>query len=93
MSRPGTPASPDMLDRDGGEENRAAAKPKELVSLDGVISGVEVYEAAAGLLERPAGAARVRRIREHGRGVDAVTGLPYVAGEPALLRMRRARLS
>jgi len=30
-------------------------------------------------------AARVRRIHDHVRGVDAVTGRPYAAGEPALL--------
>jgi uncharacterized protein (DUF2236 family) len=30
-------------------------------------------------------AARVRRIHDHVRGVDAVTGLPYAAGDPALL--------
>jgi uncharacterized protein (DUF2236 family) len=29
--------------------------------------------------------ARVRRIHEHVRGVDAVTGQPYAAGDPALL--------
>jgi uncharacterized protein (DUF2236 family) len=32
-----------------------------------------------------AAAARVRRIHDHVRGVDAVTGLPYAAGDPALL--------
>jgi uncharacterized protein (DUF2236 family) len=30
-------------------------------------------------------AARVRRIHEHVRGTDAVTGRPYAAGDPALL--------
>ena len=30
-------------------------------------------------------AARVRRIHEHVRGVDTVTGRPYAAGDPALL--------
>ncbi len=30
-------------------------------------------------------AARVRRIHEHVRGVDTVTGQPYAAGDPALL--------
>jgi len=30
-------------------------------------------------------AARVRRIHEHVRGVDGVTGRPYAAGDPALL--------
>jgi uncharacterized protein (DUF2236 family) len=30
-------------------------------------------------------AARVRRIHDHVRGVDAVTGHPYAAGDPALL--------
>jgi uncharacterized protein (DUF2236 family) len=30
-------------------------------------------------------AARVRRIHDHVRGVDAVTGRPYAAGDPALL--------
>ena len=29
--------------------------------------------------------ARVRRIHDHVRGVDTVTGLPYAAGDPALL--------
>jgi uncharacterized protein (DUF2236 family) len=32
-----------------------------------------------------AAAARVRRIHDHVRGVDAVTGRPYAAGDPALL--------
>ena len=32
-----------------------------------------------------AAAARVRRIHEHVRGVDTVTGRPYAAGDPALL--------
>src|ERR1700723_930233 len=30
-------------------------------------------------------AARVRRIHDHVRGTDAVTGRPYAAGDPALL--------
>ena len=30
-------------------------------------------------------AARIRRIHDHVRGVDAVTGRPYAAGDPALL--------
>ncbi|HJY59691.1 MAG TPA: oxygenase MpaB family protein, partial [Streptosporangiaceae bacterium] len=30
-------------------------------------------------------AARVRRIHDHVRGVDKVTGRPYAAGDPALL--------
>jgi uncharacterized protein (DUF2236 family) len=30
-------------------------------------------------------AARVRRIHDHVRGVDAITGRPYAAGDPALL--------
>jgi len=30
-------------------------------------------------------AARVRRIHDHVRGIDAVTGRPYAAGDPALL--------
>jgi uncharacterized protein (DUF2236 family) len=29
--------------------------------------------------------ARVRRIQDHVRGTDAVTGCPYAAGDPALL--------
>jgi ER-bound oxygenase mpaB/B'/Rubber oxygenase, catalytic domain len=33
----------------------------------------------------PHAAGRVRRIHEHVRGVDAVTGRPYAAGDPALL--------
>ena len=28
---------------------------------------------------------RVRRVHEHVRGVDTVTGQPYAAGDPALL--------
>jgi uncharacterized protein (DUF2236 family) len=32
-----------------------------------------------------AAAARVRKIHEHVRGTDPVTGLPYAAGDPALL--------
>jgi uncharacterized protein (DUF2236 family) len=37
-------------------------------------------------------AARVRRIHEHVRGVDAVTGQPYAAGDPALLLWVHAAL-
>ena len=37
-------------------------------------------------------AARVRRIHEHVRGVDAVTGRPYAAGDPALLLWVHAAL-
>jgi uncharacterized protein (DUF2236 family) len=37
-------------------------------------------------------AARVRRIHDHVRGVDAVTGLPYAAGDPALLLWVHAAL-
>jgi len=36
--------------------------------------------------------ARVRRIHEHVRGVDAVTGRPYAAGDPALLLWVHAAL-
>jgi uncharacterized protein (DUF2236 family) len=39
-----------------------------------------------------AAAARVRRIHDHVRGVDAVTGLPYAAGDPALLLWVHAAL-
>jgi uncharacterized protein (DUF2236 family) len=37
-------------------------------------------------------AARVRRIHEHVRGVDTVTGQPYAAGDPALLLWVHAAL-
>jgi uncharacterized protein (DUF2236 family) len=37
-------------------------------------------------------AERVRRIHEHVRGVDTVTGLPYAAGDPALLLWVHAAL-
>jgi uncharacterized protein (DUF2236 family) len=37
-------------------------------------------------------AARVRQIHEHVRGVDAVTGRPYAAGDPALLLWVHAAL-
>jgi uncharacterized protein (DUF2236 family) len=37
-------------------------------------------------------AARVRRIHEHVRGVDTVTGRPYAAGDPALLLWVHAAL-
>ncbi len=37
-------------------------------------------------------AARVRRIHDHVRGVDAVTGRPYTAGDPALLLWVHAAL-
>jgi uncharacterized protein (DUF2236 family) len=37
-------------------------------------------------------AARVRRIHEHVQGVDPVTGLPYAAGDPALLLWVHAAL-
>ena len=37
-------------------------------------------------------ATRVRRIHEHVRGVDAVTGRPYAAGDPALLLWVHAAL-
>jgi uncharacterized protein (DUF2236 family) len=38
-------------------------------------------------------AARVRRIHEHVRGVDAVTGQPYAASDPALLLWVHATLA
>src|SRR5580693_7381575 len=37
-------------------------------------------------------AARVRRIHDHVRGIDAVTGRPYAAGDPALLLWVHAAL-
>ena len=37
-------------------------------------------------------AARVRRIHEHVRGIDGVTGQPYAAGDPALLLWVHAAL-
>jgi uncharacterized protein (DUF2236 family) len=39
-----------------------------------------------------AAAARVRRVHDHVRGVDAVTGRPYAAGDPALLLWVHAAL-
>jgi uncharacterized protein (DUF2236 family) len=39
-----------------------------------------------------AAAARVRRVHDHVRGVDAVTGRPYAAGDPALLMWVHAAL-
>ena len=77
---PGDAGKPGHAQSDGGEDNRVAAKPEELVSLAGVISDVEVR--AAGPIERSAAAARARRIRGRVRGVDAVTGMT-VAGVPA----------
>ena len=54
----------------------------------GRLAATSAYLAAISFGERAAAeqaAARVRRIHEHVRGTDAVTGRPYAAGDPALL--------
>ncbi len=54
----------------------------------GRLAATGAYVATVSFGERAAAeraAARVRRIHEHVRGVDAVTGQPYAAGDPALL--------
>jgi uncharacterized protein (DUF2236 family) len=54
----------------------------------GRLAATSAYLATISFGERAAAqraAARVRRIHEHVRGVDAVTGRPYEAGDPALL--------
>src|SRR6266567_9159410 len=54
----------------------------------GRLTATSAYVSTISFGERAAAeqaAARVRRIHEHVRGVDAVTGRPYAAGDPALL--------
>src|SRR6202044_2452164 len=54
----------------------------------GRVPATSAYLATVTFGERAAAAAaaaRVRRIHDHVRGVDAVTGRPYAAGDPALL--------
>jgi len=54
----------------------------------GRLAATSAYVATISFGERAAAeraAARVRRIHEHVRGTDAVTGRPYAAGDPALL--------
>lgn len=61
----------------------------------GRLAATSAYLATVTFGERAAArhaAARVRRIHEHVRGVDAVTGRPYAAGDPALLLWVHAAL-
>jgi uncharacterized protein (DUF2236 family) len=61
----------------------------------GRLAATSAYLATVTFGERAAAeqaAARVRRIHEHVRGVDAVTGGPYAAGDPALLLWVHAAL-
>jgi uncharacterized protein (DUF2236 family) len=54
----------------------------------GRLAATSAYVTTISFGERAAAeraAARVRRIHEHVRGTDAVTGRPYAAGDPALL--------
>ena len=54
----------------------------------GRLAATSAYLATVTFGERATGmraAARVRRIHDHVRGTDAVTGRPYAAGDPALL--------
>jgi uncharacterized protein (DUF2236 family) len=54
----------------------------------GRLAATSAYLATVTFGERAAAvqaAARVRRIHDHVRGTDAVTGRPYAAGDPALL--------
>jgi len=54
----------------------------------GRLAATSAYLATITFGERAAAAAaaaRVRRVHDHVRGVDAVTGRPYAAGDPALL--------
>jgi uncharacterized protein (DUF2236 family) len=54
----------------------------------GRLAATSAYVATVSFGERAAAqqaAARVRRIHEHVKGVDTVTGRPYAAGDPALL--------
>jgi uncharacterized protein (DUF2236 family) len=61
----------------------------------GRLAATSAYLATISFGERAAAeqaAARVRRIHEHVRGVDPVTGRPYKAGDPALLLWVHAEL-
>jgi uncharacterized protein (DUF2236 family) len=61
----------------------------------GRLAATSAYLATVTLGERAVAmqaAARVRRIHDHVRGVDAVTGRPYAAGDPALLLWVHAAL-
>ena len=61
----------------------------------GRLAATSAYLAAISFGERAAAAAaaaRVRRIHDHVRGADAVTGRPYAAGDPALLLWVHAAL-
>jgi uncharacterized protein (DUF2236 family) len=61
----------------------------------GRLAATSAYLAAITFGERAAAAAaaaRVRRIHDHVRGVDPVTGRPYSAGDPALLLWVHAAL-
>jgi uncharacterized protein (DUF2236 family) len=61
----------------------------------GRLAATSAYLATISYGERAAAeqaAGRVRRIHEHVRGVDAVTGRPYAAGDPALLLWVHAAL-
>ena len=54
----------------------------------GRLAATMAYLATVTFGERAAAmqaAARVRRIHDHVRGIDAITGRPYAAGDPALL--------
>ena len=61
----------------------------------GRLAATSAYLATITFGERAAAeaaAARVRRVHDHVRGVDAVTGRPYAAGDPALLLWVHAAL-
>ena len=61
----------------------------------GRLAATSAYLATISFGDRAAAeraAARVRRIHEHVRGVDEVTGRPYAAGDPALLLWVHAAL-
>jgi uncharacterized protein (DUF2236 family) len=61
----------------------------------GRLAATSAYLATVTFGERAAArqaAARVRRIHDHVRGTDAVTGRPYAAGDPALLLWVHAAL-
>jgi uncharacterized protein (DUF2236 family) len=61
----------------------------------GRLAATSAYEATVTFGDRASAsraAQRVRAIHEHVRGVDTVTGLPYAAGDPALLLWVHAAL-
>jgi uncharacterized protein (DUF2236 family) len=61
----------------------------------GRLAATSAYVATVSFGERAAAqqaAARVRRIHDHVKGVDTVTGRPYAAGDPALLLWVHAAL-